>query len=235
MSYKAARLERSSGWSPKRRCRLATEIQKALVCEFGLFWRKCDGSRFQRRYWLLMNPEPRPFDMDTVVSEVEERLAAYDDLIEVSVLGSPVNGIGEARDSDFGITGAKDTGMIFAKGQPLKKVPPSTSSRNCSRRSTSSTRPGRRSSSTTPRPTRRPAGCLRTRTTRPSDASRELPGQGSAGASRSLLHSLPRRMLSLSDVSIRRSASATSRSRRLSRRGTSRLIAFASAGALAAL
>ena len=29
-----------------------------------------------------MNPEPRPFDMDTVVSEVEERLAAYDDLIE---------------------------------------------------------------------------------------------------------------------------------------------------------
>lgn len=88
-----------------------------------MFWRKCDGSRFQRRYWLLMNPEPRPFDMDTVVSEVEERLAAYDDLIEVSVLGSPVNGIGEARHSDFGITGAKDTGMIYAKGQPLKKVP----------------------------------------------------------------------------------------------------------------
>jgi hypothetical protein len=37
-----------------------------------------------------MDPEPQPFDMDTVVSEVEERLAAYDDLIEVSVLGSPV-------------------------------------------------------------------------------------------------------------------------------------------------
>jgi (E)-4-hydroxy-3-methylbut-2-enyl-diphosphate synthase len=70
-----------------------------------------------------MNPEPRPFDMDTAVSEVEERLAASDDLIEVSVLGSPVNGIGEARHSDFGITGAKDTGMIYAKGQPLKKVP----------------------------------------------------------------------------------------------------------------
>jgi (E)-4-hydroxy-3-methylbut-2-enyl-diphosphate synthase len=54
-----------------------------------------------------MDPEPRPFDMDTVVSEVEERLAAYDDLIEVSVLGSAVNGIGEARHADFGITGAK--------------------------------------------------------------------------------------------------------------------------------
>jgi (E)-4-hydroxy-3-methylbut-2-enyl-diphosphate synthase len=70
-----------------------------------------------------MDPEPRPFDMDTVVSEVEERLVAYDDLIEVSVLGSPVNGIGEARHFDFGITGAKDTGMIYAKGQSLKKVP----------------------------------------------------------------------------------------------------------------
>src|SRR5450432_3108576 len=30
--------------SPKRWSRLATEIQKALVCEFVLFWRKCDGS-----------------------------------------------------------------------------------------------------------------------------------------------------------------------------------------------
>jgi (E)-4-hydroxy-3-methylbut-2-enyl-diphosphate synthase len=39
------------------------------------------------------------------------------------VLGSAVNGIGEARHADFGITGAKDTGMIYAKGQPLKKVP----------------------------------------------------------------------------------------------------------------
>ena len=70
-----------------------------------------------------MDPEPRSFDMDTVVSEVEERLAAYDELIEVSVLGSARNGIGEARHADFGITGAKDTGMIYAKGQPLRSVP----------------------------------------------------------------------------------------------------------------
>jgi (E)-4-hydroxy-3-methylbut-2-enyl-diphosphate synthase len=61
--------------------------------------------------------------MDTVVSEVEKRLAAHADLIEVSVLGSAVNGIGEGRHFDFGITGANDSGMIYAKGQPLKKVP----------------------------------------------------------------------------------------------------------------
>jgi (E)-4-hydroxy-3-methylbut-2-enyl-diphosphate synthase len=62
------------------------------------------------------------FDMDTVVTEIEQRLAAYDDPIEVSVLGCAVNGIGEARHADFGITGAKDMGMIYSRGEPLKKV-----------------------------------------------------------------------------------------------------------------
>jgi len=63
------------------------------------------------------------FDMDSVVAEVERRLEAYDDPIEVSVLGCAVNGIGEARHADFGITGAKDAGMIYSKGKPLEKVP----------------------------------------------------------------------------------------------------------------
>jgi (E)-4-hydroxy-3-methylbut-2-enyl-diphosphate synthase len=63
------------------------------------------------------------FDMDRVVAEVEARLEAYEDPIEVSVLGCAVNGIGEARHADFGITGAKDMGMIYSKGEPLKKVP----------------------------------------------------------------------------------------------------------------
>src|SRR6195952_5718963 len=63
------------------------------------------------------------FDMDSVVAEVEQRLEAYEDPIEVSVLGCAVNGIGEARHADFGITGAKDMGMIYSKGEPLKKVP----------------------------------------------------------------------------------------------------------------
>ncbi|HEY5142436.1 MAG TPA: flavodoxin-dependent (E)-4-hydroxy-3-methylbut-2-enyl-diphosphate synthase [Solirubrobacteraceae bacterium] len=63
------------------------------------------------------------FDMDSVVIEIEQRLEAYEDPIEVSVLGCAVNGIGEARHADFGITGAKDAGMIFSKGEPLKKVP----------------------------------------------------------------------------------------------------------------
>ncbi len=63
------------------------------------------------------------FDMDTIVVEVEKRLEAYEEAIEVSVLGCGVNGIGEARHADFGIAGAKDMGVIYAKGEMIKKVP----------------------------------------------------------------------------------------------------------------
>jgi (E)-4-hydroxy-3-methylbut-2-enyl-diphosphate synthase len=62
------------------------------------------------------------FDMDTVVAEIEERLRAYDDPIEVAVLGCAVNGIGEASHADFGIAGAKDMGVIYSRGEPLRKV-----------------------------------------------------------------------------------------------------------------
>jgi (E)-4-hydroxy-3-methylbut-2-enyl-diphosphate synthase len=63
------------------------------------------------------------FDMDTVVAEIEQRLESYDQPIEVAVLGCAVNGIGEASHADFGITGAKNEGLIFAHGKPLRKVP----------------------------------------------------------------------------------------------------------------
>ena len=63
------------------------------------------------------------FDMDTVVADIERRLEAYEDPVEVAVLGCAVNGIGEASHADFGITGAKNEGLIFSRGKALKKVP----------------------------------------------------------------------------------------------------------------
>ncbi|MGI8427765.1 MAG: flavodoxin-dependent (E)-4-hydroxy-3-methylbut-2-enyl-diphosphate synthase [Solirubrobacteraceae bacterium] len=63
------------------------------------------------------------FDMDTVVAEIERRLEAYEDPIEVAVLGCAVNGIGEASHADFGIAGAKNEGFIFSRGKALRKVP----------------------------------------------------------------------------------------------------------------
>jgi (E)-4-hydroxy-3-methylbut-2-enyl-diphosphate synthase len=63
------------------------------------------------------------FDMDTVVAEIERRLEAYEEPIEVAVLGCAVNGIGEASHADFGITGARNEGLVFSRGKPLRKVP----------------------------------------------------------------------------------------------------------------
>ena len=63
------------------------------------------------------------FDMDSVVAEIEQRIEAYADPVEVAVLGCAVNGIGEASHADFGITGAKNEGLIFSRGKALRKVP----------------------------------------------------------------------------------------------------------------
>ncbi len=105
------------------------------------------------------------FDMDTVVTEVERRLAAYDDPIEVSILGCAVNGIGEARHADFGITGAKDSrDDLLAAASRSRRSRPRTSSTSCSPRSTATTRPARRSSSTTTPAPRPPHGWPPTRT-----------------------------------------------------------------------
>src|SRR5947199_2871363 len=62
------------------------------------------------------------FDMDTVVAEIEQRLEAYTEPVEVAVLGCAVNGIGEASHADLGIAGAKNEGLISARGKPLRKV-----------------------------------------------------------------------------------------------------------------
>ena len=62
------------------------------------------------------------FDMDTVVAEIEQRLEAYTEPVEVAVLGCAVNWIGEASHADFRITSAKDEGLIFAHGKPLSSA-----------------------------------------------------------------------------------------------------------------
>src|SRR3982751_300895 len=66
------------------------------------------------------------FDMDTVVAEIEQRLEGYEEPVEVAVLGCAVNGIGEASHADFGIAGAKNEGLVFPGGKPLRKVPQET-------------------------------------------------------------------------------------------------------------
>lgn len=54
---------------------------------------------------------------------VEERLADVHAPLKVAVMGCAVNGPGEAREADIGIAGGDGEGLIFKKGQILRKVP----------------------------------------------------------------------------------------------------------------
>jgi (E)-4-hydroxy-3-methylbut-2-enyl-diphosphate synthase len=62
-------------------------------------------------------------DVLKLAERVEERLAGYDEVFEVAVMGCAVNGPGEAGDADFGIAGGRDAGFIYAHGAVLRKVP----------------------------------------------------------------------------------------------------------------
>ncbi len=57
-----------------------------------------------------------------IAEEVEERLKDTNKNIKVAVMGCVVNGPGEAREADIGIAGGKGVGIIFKKGQIVKKV-----------------------------------------------------------------------------------------------------------------
>lgn len=57
-----------------------------------------------------------------IANEVEKRLSDCKKNIKVAVMGCVVNGPGEAREADIGIAGGKGVGLIFKKGQIIKKV-----------------------------------------------------------------------------------------------------------------
>ncbi|MFA4884577.1 MAG: flavodoxin-dependent (E)-4-hydroxy-3-methylbut-2-enyl-diphosphate synthase [Desulfotomaculaceae bacterium] len=62
-------------------------------------------------------------DLIRIAGEVEERLQSLDRPLKVAVMGCEVNGPGEAREADVGIAGGKGTGLIFRKGEIVRKVP----------------------------------------------------------------------------------------------------------------
>lgn len=62
-------------------------------------------------------------DLIKIANEVEKRVRNIDKNIKVAVMGCAVNGPGEAREADIGIAGGHGEGLIFKKGQILRKVP----------------------------------------------------------------------------------------------------------------
>ncbi len=61
-------------------------------------------------------------DMIAIAQEVEERLRAVAKPVRVAVMGCVVNGPGEARDADIGIAFGDGQGILFRKGEVLRKV-----------------------------------------------------------------------------------------------------------------
>ena len=62
-------------------------------------------------------------DLPAIAAQVEEKLKDIEEPIEVAVMGCVVNGPGEARGADVGIAGGNGEGLIFRKGEIVRKVP----------------------------------------------------------------------------------------------------------------
>jgi (E)-4-hydroxy-3-methylbut-2-enyl-diphosphate synthase len=62
-------------------------------------------------------------DLIPIAEAVEQRLEAMNRDITVAVMGCVVNGPGEARRADYGIAGGDGEGVLFRKGEVVKKVP----------------------------------------------------------------------------------------------------------------
>src|SRR5438128_4796057 len=98
---------------PVEEVRVGREILRSL----GL---KKDGMTF------VACPSCGRADVDLVglAKAVEERMAPYRTMnIHVAVMGCEVNGPGEARAADLGVAGGKGIGLIFKKGEIIRKVP----------------------------------------------------------------------------------------------------------------
>lgn len=98
---------------PVEEIRVGNEILKALgIKKEGLTFVAC--------------PSCGRADVDLVglAKKVEERMLPYSNLnLHVAVMGCEVNGPGEARAADLGVAGGKGIGLIFKKGEIIRKVP----------------------------------------------------------------------------------------------------------------
>ena len=62
------------------------------------------------------------FDVIGMVNELERRTEDITMPLDVAVIGCIVNGPGEAKEADIGLTGASPNNLIYASGKPHHKV-----------------------------------------------------------------------------------------------------------------
>src|SRR5699024_12607752 len=61
-------------------------------------------------------------DIPKIVAEVEEKSKGLDVNAKVAITGCPVNGPGESKEADYGISAANGMGFLFKNGKTIKKV-----------------------------------------------------------------------------------------------------------------
>lgn len=62
-------------------------------------------------------------DLISLAEEIDRRVRPMSESLKVAVMGCVVNGPGEARDADLGIAGGRGFGLLFRKGEIVKKIP----------------------------------------------------------------------------------------------------------------
>jgi len=61
-------------------------------------------------------------DLLPIVEKVEQEIQNLKTPLKIAIMGCVVNGPGEARQADVGLAGGKGVGLLFRKGEPLRKV-----------------------------------------------------------------------------------------------------------------
>ena len=98
---------------PVREIRAGKDILRALGMLGGVQFVSCPTCGRTR------------IDLIGLANRVEAALENVDKDITVAVMGCVVNGPGEAREADLGVTGGDGEGLIFKKGVVIRKVPES--------------------------------------------------------------------------------------------------------------
>ena len=62
------------------------------------------------------------YDLMKLSGEIKERTKHIKRPLKIAIMGCAVNGPGEAKDADIGVAGGNGEGLIFVKGEIIKKV-----------------------------------------------------------------------------------------------------------------
>lgn len=103
--------------------RISLTADPVLEVQAGTDLLKCLGLRGGVKIVSCPTCGRTKIDLISIASEVEKRLAGCKKDITVAVMGCPVNGPGEAREADVGIAGGDGCGLIFRKGEIIRRVP----------------------------------------------------------------------------------------------------------------